>query len=441
MNFKNKKILILGLGLNQGGVGAAKFFAKQAAEVRATDLKDGFTLKSSIDQLKEFENIEFILGKHRYQDIDWADLIIRNPALKPDNGYLAYAKEKGKQVELDMGIFLQFVDPKQIIGVTGSKGKSTTASLIYYALKDDPRFRADNGVILAGNIGKSVLDSLELIKGDTFIILELSSFQLEAFNEHKISPNIAVITNIFPEHLNYYSKFEDYIDAKRIIALYQTNKNYLYLNQEDQILTSKEFLEGLNGQIIFYSSDQLPPEFIPTLIGSHNKTSYVASLKIAEQLGVKKKDALSSMNKFQGADYRLQYVKDSRGIKIYNDSAATNPHAAIAALKALPNSILVAGGMNKNLNYKEFAKAIDKYAKCVVFLEGDATDEIKKHLKDKHKIMGTYNNLEHLLKNIKMYIKKGDTILFAPGATSFNLFQNEFDRGKKFNEAIEEVFK
>lgn len=434
-NYKGKKVLIFGLGLNEGGVGSARFFAGQGAEVRVTDLKDEEVLKPSLEKLKEFENIKYSLGSHKNEDLEWADLIIRNPALKPDNPYLKYAKELGKQIEMDMGIFLQYVDPKQIVGITGSKGKSTTASLIFHAISE----KYPN-VILAGNIGKSVLSTIPYIKEDTKVILELSSFQLEAFNEHKVSPHIAVITNIFPEHLNYYSSMEDYITAKKFIAKHQTEDDSLYINKDDQTLNSKEFLDGILSEIIYFSEDDIPSDFQGNLLGEHNKTNYAAALSVVTGVGVEKDQALNLMNNFKSHDFRLQFIKEVEGIKIYNDSAATNPNAAIAALKALPNSILIAGGMNKGLAYKELAQAIDEYPKEVYFLMGDATLEIESFMQKGEKVKGCYDNLEALLEEVKKNAKKGDVVLFSPGATSFNLFQNEFDRGRKFNEAIEKVF-
>jgi UDP-N-acetylmuramoylalanine--D-glutamate ligase len=434
-DFKSKKVLVLGLGLNEGGVGSAGFFAGQGAEVRVTDLKDKLILKPSLDRLSNYKNIEYILGEHRNEDIDWADLIIRNPALKPDNKYLIYAKEKGKQIEMDVGIFLQLINPAQIVGVTGSKGKTTTASLIYYAVKE----KYPN-TILAGNIGKSVLDIVPHINKETLVVLELSSFQLEAFAEHKVAPNFAVITNIFPDHLNYYSNMEDYISAKKLIAKHQSGKDYLFLNKNDQILTSKEFLDGIRARIIYFSEDDIPSDFNPNLVGEHNKTNYAAALAVATGMDVEKTEALKNMNEFKSNEFRLQLVKEVKGIKIYNDSSSTNPNSSIAALKALPNSILIAGGMNKGLEYKDFAKAIEHYAKEVYFLIGDATLEIEKFLTNMDKVQGCYDNLEEILKDVKEKAKDGDNILFSPGATSFNLFQNEFDRGRKFNEAVKKTF-
>ncbi len=162
---------------------------------------------------------------------------------------------------------------------------------------------------------------------------------------------------------------------------------------------------------------------------------------MAKAFDIDSEKTLKALAKFKGVDFRLQLVKTAKRVKIYNDSAATVPYATIEALKSLPNSILIAGGKNKGLQFRDLAKAIDKYAKKVYFLEGDATNLIKRSLKSKKKIMGTFNNFESLLKAVKQNIKAGDIILFSPGATSFNLFQNEFDRGRKFNEAVRKVFK
>ena len=468
--FGNKKILILGLGLNQGGVGAAKFFVQNGARVKVTDLKDKLVLQPSIDKLKDFPNIEYVLGQHRYEDLDWADLIIRNPALKPDNPYLKYAKEKGKQVETDMGIFLQFIKQQQIIGVTGTKGKSTTASLIYEVLKDSGK-----NVILAGNIGSSVLELIITMQKsiltplgwqaklkETLIILELSSFQLSAFGEHKVSPKWAVITNIFPDHLNYYSSIEAYIQDKRYIAQFQKENDFLFLKKGDEITSDPQFLQDLKGQINYFSASNLPKNFHPKLLGEHNLENMAAALAVSKTLfgSGTQVDVLRALENFARVEFRLQLIYDKNDIKIYNDSTSTMPESTRQAVTSLPNSILICGGMNKNLDYTDFAKAIDQNVKSVYFLEGDATDLIKKYLSEiassqtprndviasearqssQDKIKGTYSDLEKLLTDVKAVTKPGDIILFSPGATSFNLFQNEFDRARQFNAAVEKVF-
>src|SRR3989344_7322526 len=386
------KILVFGLGQNGGGIGSAKFFAEKGDTVRVTDLKTKEDLKSSIEALKAYPNIEFILGEHRYEDFDWADLVIKNPAVKPGNQYLEYAKKQGKRVEMDMGILLEYVKPSQIIGVTGTKGKSTTASLIYEVLRS---VRGD--VIFAGNIGKSVLDIIPLVKKETLVILELSSFQLEAFETHQVSPHWAVITNIYPDHLNYYSSMEEYTEAKRVIAKYQSDQDFLFLREHDPLTSQQNFQEGFKAAISLFATTDLPTGFKPNLQGEHNRENIAAALKVALYFSVDKEEALKVLESFKGVPFRQELIKEWHGVKIINDTAATGPDAGIAALKTFPNSILIAGGMNKNMDYKEYAKEVNERVKVVFFLEGDSTEEIKKLMQSKEKIKGTYNDLGKLL--------------------------------------------
>lgn len=435
MNYKGKKVLIFGLGLNEGGVGSAKFFASKGAEVLVTDLKSEQELQPSLDLLKDFPEIEYHLGGHSNDDIDWADLIVKNQAVKPGTNFLLYALSQGKEIQTDVGIFLQYVKPENIIGVTGTKGKSTTSSLIYEILK-----QSGKKVILSGNIGKSVLDSIDNITEDTITVLEISSFQLESFEEHQVSPKYAVITNIYPDHLNYYTSMDDYISSKKLIAKYQTEKDYLFINKEDPLLNSEDFLNGVKSRIMFFSSGNLPSDLKRELPGEHNLSNIAAAFAVSKVLNINEEDVLKAVSAFKGIKFRLELIKESGGIKIYNNTTATAPEPAIESLKTFPQSILICGGMNKGLRFKEFGRAIDQYAKEVYFLKGDATEEIKKEISSQEKIKGTFDNLEKLLLEVKKSAGEGDTILFSPGATSFNLFHNEFDRGRKFNEAVEKIF-
>lgn len=446
---RNKKILIFGLGLNQGGVGSAQFFASKGAIVKITDLKTQDILEPSINQLKKFPKITYTLGEHKYSDFDWADLIIKNPAIKPANPYLQYAKSQHKTIETDMGIFLQYVKPNQIIGVTGTKGKSTTSSLIYEVLK-----ATGKKVILAGNIGKSVLDTISYVTEETIVVLEISSFQLEAYEAHKVSPKWAVITNITPDHLNYYETMGDYIQSKKIIGKYQNKTDYLFLRKDDQLTAQSNFLNGLNSKIVYYSSDELPTNFHPKLLGKHNLENIAAALSVSKTFGINEKTALNILSKFRGVPFRMELIKTWQGIKIYNDTAATSPEAGIQAITTLGGNInsplgcliLICGGMNKKMDYTKYAAAVAKNVKKVFFLEGDSSDAILLSLRGDScrrsnlKIYGPYNNLEKLLADVKEITKPGDTVLFSPAATSFNLFQNEFDRGRQFNKAVKEIF-
>ncbi len=463
--FKDKKVLVFGLGLNQGGVGSAQFFAKQGAIVKITDLKNKDALQFSLQQLKDF-NISYTLGKHKYEDVTWADLIIKNPAVKPGNPFIEYALKKGKVVETDMGIFLQYVKPNQIIGVTGTKGKSTTASLIHEVLNNlthkinkksagvntNPPQGWISDIVFAGNIGVSVLDTILFIREYTLVVLEVSSFQLESFEEHKVSPKWAVITNITPDHLNYYQSMDEYIQAKRIIGKYQTPEDFLFIKKNDPVVDHDGFLKGLQAKIIRFSKDDLPEDFKPTLLGEHNKENIAATLAVGKTFGLNETLILKTSSYFKGVPFRMELIKIWHGVKIYNDTAATSPEAGIQAVKSLgaklshlPGGIiLICGGMNKKMDYTKYAESLSKNVKKVFFLEGDSTDAIRSSLRAERSNLptqGPYNDMEKLLTDVRNTVKSGDIILFSPAATSFNLFQNEFDRGRKFNQAVEKVFK
>lgn len=433
--FERKKVLIFGLGLNQGGVGSAKFFAKQETQVKVTDLRGREILNPSINELKSHPDIEYTLGAHKYEDINWSDLIIKNPAIKPGNPYINYATKIGKQVKMDMDVFLQFVKPTQIIGVTGTKGKSTTASLINEILKSTGK-----NVIFAGNIGISVLDTVRYIKPDTLVVLEISSFQLESFHKHKVSPKWAIITNITPDHLNYYSKLEQYIEAKKIIGKYQTSEDFIFLRRKDPVTTKLSFLKNFKAKVIYFSKDDLPNIFKPTLKGEHNLENIAAAYQVGKTFGLSKKNILNILSKFKGVPFRMEQVMQWKGIKIINDTAATSPESGAFAVQTFPNCILICGGMNKRMDYTKYAKIVEQNTKKIFFLEGESSEEIKRKIKKKDKIAGTYSDFEKILQDIKKIVKKGDIILFSPAATSFNLFQNEWDRGRKFNEAVEKIF-
>ncbi len=202
--FKNKKVIIFGLGLLGGGVGAARFFARAGAKVTVTDIKKREQLKESIEKLKKFK-INFVLGKHRKEDFLNTDIVIKGPGVPSNSPYLEIARKNNVLIETDIGIFFQLCKVP-IIGITGSKGKSTTAALTYNVLKTKYK-----NTLLGGNIGISVLDLVNKIKKNSLIVLELSSWQLEGLLSCKKSPHVAVITNIFPEHLNRYKNFNEYI--------------------------------------------------------------------------------------------------------------------------------------------------------------------------------------------------------------------------------------
>ena len=303
----------MGLGLHGGGVASARFFALAGARVLVTDLKTKPELASSLKKLAQYKNITYALGKHRKTDFTRADLIIRNPAVPNDSEYLKIARDRGTLVHTDVSLFLQLLrqikKPPVVIGITGTKGKSTTAALLHHVL-----IKAGKKVMLAGNIRKSPLDFIK-IKNESLVIgiwdlviLELSSWHLESLDEHKLSPQIALITNILPDHLNRYSKFEEYAKTKFLISAYQTKHDALFLNKNDSVSRSYRKNKKI-GKIIEFTEKS-----IKNTRASLHPVSIGAVLAIARYLKVNKKLVQKAITAFPGLESRLErQLRDTAG--------------------------------------------------------------------------------------------------------------------------------
>lgn len=407
-DFKNKKITIFGLGSLGGGVGAARFFAKAGAKVTVTDIKNQDELRESVEKIKGL-GINFVLGGHHKEDFINTDLIIKGPGVPNNSPYLEIARNHNIQIDTDGGIFFELCK-NPIIGITGSKGKSTTASMIFYVLK--ARFK---NTLLGGNIGISVLGLLEKIKKNSIVVLELSSWQLEGLLAHKKSPHIAIITNVFPEHLNRYKSFNDYIEAKKLIFRFQKKNDYLILNEN---LKKYSFLP--KSKVVYYDGE--PKE---------------AARIVAELYGIKSQDMQRTIKNFKALPGRLEFLKEIDGVMFFNDTCATHPEATIYSIKKIKkeypksNIILISGGQDKNLDFSRFNKIIPHKVKYLILLPGN----IKEKIKDKISFIQV-NNMKEAVERAREIAEKGDLVLLSPAAASFNLFKNEFDRGDKFKEAV-----
>jgi len=477
-DFKNKKVTVMGIGLHGGGVGVIKFLAKNGAKVLATDLRSKQELMPSLKELEGLA-VEYVLGKHRLEDFTSADLIIKNPAVPEDNKFLKAARDNKIPIESDIGIFLELC-PAAIIGVTGTKGKSTTASALAHILSQHyPQ------VVLAGNIRQSVLEKLPEITKDTIVVLELSSWQLADAKNHKKSPYVSIITNILPDHLNRYPSFQAYIEDKKLIFKFQKEKDYLFLNFSDQLL--RQVAQEANSRIYFYSSDgdALLKEDLPKLnqkarigayvknhkiyygaaakeicslkdlkiIGEHNLNNLLAAVSVADLYNVPIEKIKIGLKTFSGLPGRLELIAENQGIKYINDTTATAPDAAIASLKTVQNIllhekgdeqkniVLISGGADKNLDFSELGKVASRICKAIVLLEGretTATPKIAKSLSPKLRVEKA-SNMEEAVKIATQLVGQKGIVLLSPGCASFGLFLHEFDRGEKFNLAVKNL--
>jgi len=439
----------MGLGIVGGGVGVVRFLVKAGAKVLATDLKTEKELESSLKKIKNL-SIELVLGKHRATDFINTDLIIKNPGVPDDSPYFKIAKTNGANIETDVGIFFKLC-PAQIIGITGTKGKSTVATLLYQFLKSKY-----SNVILAGNIGTSPLESLKKIRERSKVILELSSWQLEGLEKHKKSPQVALITNIYPDHLNRYNSFKDYINSKKIIFLFQRKKDNLFLNYDDPIV--RKLSKLARSQVYSFSRKKMPEDLAGIIeglkvIGEHNISNILAAFSVARLYKIPLKNIKRILERFKGLPGREEFIGKIRGVNYFNDTTATMPEAAVMTIRALsqkfPESkiILIAGGEDKELNYKNLAKEILKKASYSIIFSGSASEKLEKELKKFKKpksflsIIPKIKSMEKAVRQASKLADRGDIVLLSPAAASFNLFKNEFDRGEQFNKAVRRLKK
>lgn len=459
--FKNKKITVFGLGLHGGGIGIVKFLASNGAILTVTDIKSREQLAVSLEKLKDFKNIKYVLGQHRVEDFINADMIIKSPPIPWNDKHIQLAIEKKIPIEMDSSLFFKLCK-NPIIGVTGTKGKTTVATLIYEILKLSGKNATKVG------IGQtSVLDKLLALKKDSIPVFELSSWRLSALGREKLCPHIAVVTNIFIDHLNYYKTMEKYIRDKKYIFENQKIKDWLIGNCDNKSVV--EMMAEAKGQNVCFSFNRLeksPSVFIENeaiflndgmdvkkladvksikILGKHNLGNIMAAVGAVYAYGLSFEEIKKALPLLEGAPHRLEFVAEVKGVKYYNDTAATIPEAAISGLDAFnQKTILIAGGTDKDLSFVEFAKKIAEKTKKTILLKGNATEKILEHLKkdavaDFVDSIEVVDSMERAVLLASESAEDGDVVLLSPGAASFGLFLNEFDRGDKFKEAVQKL--
>lgn len=461
-DLKNKKVTVMGLGLHGGGIGTVRFLSGVGAKVIVTDLKSKEALEPSLEKLKALKNVEYVLGQHRPEDFIQTDMVIKTPPAPWSNKYVKLALEKNIPVEIDSSLFFKLCK-NPIIGVTGTRGKTTTASLIYEILKV-----AGKNPIKAGIGQTAVLDKLNELKKDSMVVFELSSWRLSALGKSKLSPHVAIITSIFQDHLNYYKTMEDYIQDKKNIFLNQKPGDFCIINWDNEILKKMETEVGSqlvkfsyqkisSGKSIYIENEEIylnngidykkimKVSEVP-LRGRHNLGNVLASIGAAYVIGVDPEDIKKAIIGFKGLPHRLELVREFMGVKYYNDTAATSPDGAISGIKSfIEPVVLICGGSDKNLDMSELAEIIQEKIKGVIFLKGEASNKLVSCLKkllserEKEKNFVVVESMEKAVELANKAAESGDVVLLSPGAASFGLFANEFDRGNKFKEAVKNL--
>jgi UDP-N-acetylmuramoylalanine--D-glutamate ligase len=461
--FKGKKVTVFGLGLNMGGVGTVRFAAEHGArEIVVTDIKTREELAPSIEKLEKYKHITYVLGQHRPEDFSHTDLVIKNPGIPWTNEYIKLAEKSGVPVEMDSSLFFRFCKAP-IIGVTGTKGKTTTATLIAHILE-----RVGRDVVRVGIGQVGVLSALAKVTPESVVVFELSSWRLSALGRMKQSPHIAVLTNLYSDHLNYYGTMQAYAADKRFIFLFQKNNDVLVANIDSGFV--RDMAQDTPGNLGWFSatgpidgdgvwradgmlftsmqgkeSVLLPIEKVP-LKGEHNISNVLAAAGAALAAGLTIEEIRSGIESFPGVPHRLERIAEKRGVRYFNDTAATIPEAAIAALRVFDQPvILIAGGSDKRLEFGAFADEILARSKALILFKGAGTDKLIQALKERlpeSEKEYRFVVVESMGKAVELAARgadEGDTVLLSPGAASFGIFRNEFDRGEQFTARVEEL--
>ncbi len=459
--FKNKKVTVFGLGLHGGGVGTVKFLVANGAKVIVTDIKTREQLASSLEKLKGLKNVEYILGQHRPENFTKVDMVIKTPPVPWTDKNVKLALNAKVPVEGDSSLFFKLCK-NPIIGVTGSKGKTTTSVFIHEILKSSGRH-----VVKVGVGQTSVLDKLALLKKDSVVVFELSSWRLSALGRYRLSPQIAVFKNMLRDHLNYYKTMDAYMKDKKNIFLFQKPKEWLIINNDDNLV--KEAAKEAKSQIFRFSYDPIRDSkavFIENdaiflnngidikklaslsdvkIPGRHNLSNIMAAISACYAFGITTAEIKKALPNLKGVPHRLEFVREFSGVRFYNDTAATIPDATISAIKSFESPIiLIAGGANKGLDFSELGKEIANKVKKTVLLKGSATEDLlikinknfPENRKDEIEIV---SSMDDAIKKAVDASSEGDVVLLSPGAASFGLFLNEFDRGDKFKEGVNKL--
>lgn len=463
---RGKRVLIVGLGTKRGGENTARWLVEHGALVTVTDLKPERDLQSSLERLRGLP-IQYTLGGNRLEDIERSVVVVRNPAVPLDAPILQRAVQRGVPVVMDTTFFFAFC-PAPIAGITGTRGKSTTTAIAGEMLR-----RGRPETVVAGNIELSPLTELDRITPTTPVVLELSSWQLEGIAPLRVSPHWGVLTTIQQDHLNRYPNMEAYVAAKETIVKYQKNQDVSILPLDEPsgeffasktpsqqrwfgsfpdftvlrntVKRRKGKLVGLfrvgdrivrlheSGEEIILRWDELAG------IGDHTKRNMLAGALLALEMGAPLDDIRTTLRTFRGVQSRLEVIREYEGRTFVNDTTATTPEAVVAALHAFlgRHIVLVTGGTDKSLDYGALATVLagSPNVRAVILLAGSATEKLRRAGAEL-RVYPEVRSMEDAVARAWKASQAGDVVLLSPGAASFELFRDEFDRGEQFRQAV-----
>lgn len=448
-NIKGKTVTVIGIGISN--LPLIKYLVSLgASEVHACDKRSRDKLGDTAADLEKL-GVKLHLGED-YLNYLTGNIIFRTPGLRYDVPELNAARERGALVTSEMEVFCE-ICPSHKIAVTGSDGKTTTTTLIYKMLTE-----AGYKTWLGGNIGNPLLADTEKMSSDDWVVLELSSFQLHTM---QTSPEIAVLTNLSPNHLDYHKDYQEYIDAKKNIFLHQNKSGIVVLNadNEDSIpLVNeakgivKQFSRKtktsvyLDGELIKRGNTEILNINDIKIPGMHNVENYMTAIAAVE--GIVSDDIIVKIAKeFGGVEHRIELVRTVDGVRYYNSSIDSSPNRTINTLKVFPEKvIMIAGGKDKGIPYDAVGPAIAEYVKTLILI-GATSDKIQEALDKTIKETGSgkdvevirVSSYEEAVNTAKSKAADGDVVLLSPASTSFDMFNNFMERGNLFKDLVNKL--
>jgi UDP-N-acetylmuramoylalanine--D-glutamate ligase len=443
-SFRGKKVTLMRIGLLGRGVGDAAFLASCGADVLVVDSAPQEVMQPSVDALKEFPNIRFKFGPYDLADFSTCDLVLKGSGTPLDSPEIAEAKKHGIPVRMSADLFME-VSGIQSIGVTGTRGKSTTTHMIATILeaagdasKSLPRGKK---VLLGGNVrGVSTLALLPEVTPEHVAVLELDSWQCQGLAEARRSPHIAVFTTFYPDHLNYYrGDLTAYLADKANIFRFQNQDDVLVLGSQAAELVKGKYSGGIFSRMEVVSAADLPSDWILTVPGEHNRYNGALALAAVRAYGVDDSISRRALGAFMGVPGRLELLREVGGVKIYNDNNSTTPEGTIAGLRALREDItLITGGSDKGLALDEFVAEIGTRVSHVVLLAHSnykGSTLLAEKLREAKIPFEEASSLAEAFDKARAASTRG-SILFSPAFASFGMFKNEYDRGDQFTALI-----
>jgi UDP-N-acetylmuramoylalanine--D-glutamate ligase len=423
---RHQRVTVAGLGHFGGNIAAVRWLVEQGADVLVTDAASPEKLADSLKQLEGLP-VRLRVGEHRTEDFTSANLVVASPAIPPHNRYLSAARAAGVPVTTEIRLFVERC-PATILGVTGTKGKSTTSAMLERMLAR--RYTT----WLGGNIGGSLLADLAQIEKTHLVVLELSSYMLHYLGEMRWSPHVAVVTLVATDHVEWHGSAEAYLEAKKNLLRFQRPDDFAVLSRE--AAAQGTFAAVTKAKVVTYPVGQARP-FDLCVPGRHNQFNAQAAFAAASLLGVEWDEAQAAMREFPGLPHRLELVHESGGVRYFNDSIATIPDAAVAALESFPprSVIQIVGGSDKKLPLTAMCAALCERAKAVLCL-GKLGPKIADLMAGSggQACAPVYRcgDLATAIKTAKQIASPGDVVLLSPGCASYDQFANFERRGLEF---------